>query len=210
MHRNLGLRVTAGLAGIALLAAAVFGAFLVPLFGAMSAKAPDPFVPNGDPCCGHPDTWGEVAAGVGWTLTLAAVAGLVACLAVLLLVWAASGRWMSLRRLATVPVAAVIATGSVLAVIIAPLRDEGRTPPDCDHFTFTRAAWQSADRDAHLRMAYGVAQCDVVDGRSASEVATLLGRPSSRGDVGDREYWSYDGLDVFLVDRRVADAETSP
>jgi hypothetical protein len=210
MHRNLGLRVAAGLAGIALLAPAAWGVSWVVLFGSAAANAPDPFVPDGDPCCGHPDTWGEVAVAVAWTLALAAVAGLVACVAVALIAWAAAGRRIGLRRLATVPAAAAIASGSALAVAIAPLTDEGRSPPDCDRFTFTRTAWESADRGEHLRMAYGVAHCDVLDGRGARRVATLLGRPSSRGDVGGREYWSYDGLHVFMADGSVADVEVGP
>jgi hypothetical protein len=45
--------------------------------GGIAVQAPDPFIPNGDPCCGHPDTWGEVAEGVALTLGLVVVDALV-------------------------------------------------------------------------------------------------------------------------------------
>ena len=46
--------------GAALVALAV--ALVTLLFASLAAHAPDPFVPSGDPCCGRPGSWGEVAA----------------------------------------------------------------------------------------------------------------------------------------------------
>ena len=47
------------------------------------AATPDPRVPDGDPCCTHPDTWGDIAesAGVGAALAVAAVGMAVAAFA---------------------------------------------------------------------------------------------------------------------------------
>lgn len=55
----------------------LFGWFVVLLSALTSAQQPDPNKPDGDPCCGHPDTWGEVAAGFGF-----AGGSIIACVAV--------------------------------------------------------------------------------------------------------------------------------
>ena len=59
-------RAFAALAAVALAVAALAGVSLILLGGLIAAQAPDPFVADGDPCCGHPDTWGDVAGS--WTL----------------------------------------------------------------------------------------------------------------------------------------------
>ncbi len=180
---------------------ALWGVLFILLSAGISAQAPDPFVANGDPCCGHPDTWGEVRAGIAWTLALVVVDGLLLSVAVALMSWATRDRWPQPRRLAWIPGGALVAAMIGLTVLIAPQLDEGRTPPDCDAFAFTRSAWHSSDDTTQLDTAYGIAHCGLIDGKTQAEVRRLLGRPASRDERG--EWWQYRGLAVFFADRRV-------
>ncbi|MBA2514964.1 MAG: hypothetical protein H0V26_11670 [Solirubrobacterales bacterium] len=69
------------LAGAFALASAVplwFGFWIALLNIAVSTQPPDPTIPNGDPCCWHPDTWVEVAGGIALGIgTLVAWAALI-------------------------------------------------------------------------------------------------------------------------------------
>lgn len=206
MHREPLVRGLAGVAGVALVLFAAWGVLFVLPLGAFAAQAPDPFIENGDPCCGHPDTWGEVAAGVGWTLGSVLVDALLVCAGVALLAWATRGRWPRVRRLAFVPATAVGVAAVILAVVLIPQLDEGRTPPDCDTFEFSPSGWRSTDEDARKVNAYGVAHCRLVERRTMAEVGDMLGRPSTSGRSGERTYWSYSWLDVFFVNGRAVDA----
>jgi hypothetical protein len=68
-------------AGVLALASVVplwFGSWIALLNLGTAAERPDPTIPDGDPCCGHPDTWGEVAEGAAFGVaTLAACAALL-------------------------------------------------------------------------------------------------------------------------------------
>jgi hypothetical protein len=99
---------------------------LVVFFGAVSLAAPDPTIPDGDPCCGHPDSWGEVAFGLMWTFVFVVVEGLILGLVCGLAGYAASGRWPPWRRLALVPVTTVAVAAVLIAIPLLPLLDEGR------------------------------------------------------------------------------------
>ena len=204
MHRHGWLRALALLAAIAILLFAAWGVLFIMLVGGMSAQAPDPFIASGDPCCGHPDTWGEVAWGVAWTLACIVIDALLVCVAVSLIVWAARGRWPRLKRLALLPGGALIAAALVLTAVLVPQFDEGRTPPDCDSFSFKRSAWRSLDVDTQLDTAYGVAHCNAIDGKTPVQVRRLLGRPQTQDEMGGQTYWQYSGLAVFFDDGRVA------
>lgn len=199
LHKT-SLRVLAVVAAIVIVLVALWGVLFILLSAGISAQAPDPFVADGDPCCGHPDTWGEVRAGIGWTLALVVVDGLLLCVAVALLSCATRDRWPQPRRLARIPGGALVAAMIGLIVVIAPQLDEGRTPPDCDDFAFTRSAWRSSD-DTQLDTAYGIAHCGLIDGDIQAEVRRLLGRPAGRDERG--EWWQYRGLAVFFADGRV-------
>lgn len=119
MRRPILLRLTAGLGGAGLLAIASWGVLFVLLIGAISAQEPDPSVADGDPCCSHPDTWAEVAAGLGLTVGYALVDALLFALAIALLAWAARGRWPSRRRLALIPAGGVAAATITFAATLA-------------------------------------------------------------------------------------------
>jgi hypothetical protein len=71
-----------GLLAVALIAPFVMALALAFLNVGVSAQHPDPTVPDGDPCCGHPDTWGEVALGFVYAAMFLLGAGAVAYLAV--------------------------------------------------------------------------------------------------------------------------------
>jgi hypothetical protein len=113
---RIAARVLAGVLAVASAAPIVMALFLTLLSVAVSAQHPDPTVPDGDPCCGHPDTWGDVALGFVSAAMFLLGAGAVAYLAVQLGRYAVSGRaatnrqW---RRAAT----AVAYIGIVLALM---------------------------------------------------------------------------------------------
>lgn len=197
----LAARILAGLAALAILLFAAWGALFILWVGAYSARAPDPFAPSGDPCCGHPATWAEVAAGLAWTIGLVLLEALLVCAAIVLLCWAAKRRRPRLQRLALLPAGAVAAGILVLTAAVVPLLDEGVTPPDCDSFEFDRAAWRSDRSDARNAAAYGVAHCGLVAGRTPSQVRRLLGSPSTHDRANARRiYWDYGGLVVWFAD----------
>jgi hypothetical protein len=105
---------------------------LAVLVGGISAQAPHPFIPSGDPCCGHPDTWGEARWGFVWTLGYVLAESLLWCLAVALISWAMTERRPRVKRLAMLPSGALLTAIVVFAVVLVSQLDEGRTPPDCD------------------------------------------------------------------------------
>lgn len=110
---RLGALVLGALVG----ALAMWGIVWVFLLSAMAAQRPDPDVPDGDPCCGVPDTWGEVAELTAAGAASALVVGLLLALAVNLISWAVTARWLRTERLALIP--AIGVTLSVLGVGIA-------------------------------------------------------------------------------------------
>jgi hypothetical protein len=91
-------RVLAGVLAVASAAPIVMALFLTLLSVAVSAQHPDPTVPDGDPCCGHPDTWGDVALGFVSAAMFLLGAGAVAYLAVQLGRYAVSGRAATNRQ----------------------------------------------------------------------------------------------------------------
>lgn len=89
-----GLIVERIAAGVLAVAAAIptVMAFSVAMLNALTAaKGPDPSVRDGDPCCAHPDTWGEVALGLAYAAVFGAGALAVGYLAVRLGRYAVSG-----------------------------------------------------------------------------------------------------------------------
>jgi hypothetical protein len=197
-------RVLPGLAAVGILLVAAWGVLFIMLVVVISARAPDPFIASGDPCCGHPDTWSEVAWGVALALGYVLLDALLVCVAIALLGWAATRRWPRLKRLALLPGGAALAAIIVLAIVIVPQLDEGVTAPDCDTFSLSRAALRSGEDHERKTMAYGVARCDLVDGKTSSQVRRLLGKPTTHGRVDDRKtYWGYGGLNVYFVGGRV-------
>lgn len=199
-------RATAALIGAAVLLLALWTSLFALLFVGFVAQAPDAFAPDGDPCCGTPDTWSQI-----FTETIAAAVAVVAvallfALAFGLLVWARRSRWPGRRTLAAFP---AVALGLLaLALAVAWATDDARLRASCDGFGFQRADWRSRSVGVQLRTADAVARCGVLGGQSAIQVARQLGQPTTKGPVsgeqGADSLWSYAH---FGVDR--ADA-TSP
>jgi hypothetical protein len=196
-------RVLAAVIAVALAAAALAGFGYIFLLAAMSAQAPDPFIPDGDPCCGHPDTWGEVATGAAWSLGFLLIDGLLIAGAVALFVWSASASWPRRKRLFSIPVATCIVGVVFFAVTLVPKLDEGLDLPDCDSFAFREADWRSSDDDRRLATALGIAECGTFTDATRSTVVQRLGRPQ----FDERTYMSYPGLDLIFKNGRVAEAD---
>jgi hypothetical protein len=195
------------MAAVSLAAVAVAGAGLIALSGAVSAQAPDPFVADGDPCCGHPDTWSEVALGVAWSLGLTVIDAVLIAAAVALLWWSATGSWPRRRRLSLIPLSGLLIAVVVFAAALIPKLGEGRDLPDCDSFVFQDADWRAADQDRRLAAAWGIAECGTFDDASRQTVEERLGRPSTEGFLGEQYYLGYDGLDLILEGDRVVQAD---
>ena len=111
--------VLEAVAGLVIGAAGLWGVLWVLLGVGIYAEHPDPGVPDGDPCCGHPDTWGEVVEGGAFTAGWAFVDGLLLVVAVALLRHAVRDR--TLRRRWFVVGPALCAAAAILAIAIAQL-----------------------------------------------------------------------------------------
>jgi hypothetical protein len=96
--RRIAARIVAGLLVIASAAPIVMALALALFSGVVAAQQPDPTVRDGDPCCGHPDTWGEVALGFGWAAMLVLGAVAMVYVAVRLGNYAVSGRSATTRQ----------------------------------------------------------------------------------------------------------------
>ena len=113
-------RAAAGIAGLVAVLFGLWGTLWVLFAGAVSIAVPDPSIPDGDPCCGHPDTWGEVAEGVAWTLGAALVDSLIFAAAAALICY--SGLRPPAERawsLAAIPAAGVLITGGLMGYALA-------------------------------------------------------------------------------------------
>jgi hypothetical protein len=113
-------RVVAFISSLVVLAAAAWGALFVFLAADYAAKAPDPSVSDGDPCCGTPDTWGEVLEGTAGSLLFAVMDGVIVALGISLLSWGIRNRRPRWRRLALVPSACVCAVALAIAIAQLP------------------------------------------------------------------------------------------
>ncbi len=110
------------MAGVLALASAVplwFGLGIALLNLLVATQRPDPAVPDGDPCCWHPDTWGQVAAGLAFGVgTLIACVALI-CGAVALGRYATTGKLPNprgRRRLTTA--ASLLAVWALMSVLL--------------------------------------------------------------------------------------------
>lgn len=64
MGEDTGGRAAAGIGAVCMLFVGLYGLLAFP-------QRPDPAIPDGDPCCSHPDTWAEVRDGLPWFITVA-------------------------------------------------------------------------------------------------------------------------------------------
>ena len=87
------------------------------------AQAPNPDVPDGDPCCWRPDTWGDWALGSASTVVASLVPGLLATIGAAMLIWGVTGRRARARRLRWIPVGFLIAALALVVVTLVSTRD---------------------------------------------------------------------------------------
>ncbi|HET8948997.1 MAG TPA: hypothetical protein VFN44_00760 [Solirubrobacteraceae bacterium] len=87
------------------------------------AQAPDPDAPDGDPCCWHPDTWGDWALGSASTLVASLVTGLIASFGAAMLIWGVTGRRARARLLRSIPVGFLVAALALVAFVLVSTRD---------------------------------------------------------------------------------------
>jgi hypothetical protein len=112
-------RLVAALVGLGAVLLSLYGTLWVLLFALITAQRPDPSVPDGDPCCGHPDTWHEVASGAWQTLTLASIDGSLVAVGVAFICYGRDGRAPRWRHLRWFPIGAVALTATIMAVALA-------------------------------------------------------------------------------------------
>ena len=198
--------------GIAWLLVSLCVALLLIALAPLAVQAPDPFIASGDPCFGHPDGWSDVISGLV-TLVIAAAIDAVMLLGAIGLIRSAHGlRPLRRNTWLLAPAITAAAMAVLLAAMIAPKLDEGRTPPDCDGFTVRPGEWKKDGSDASLRLAHGLAHCRLLHGKTPAQVARLTGRPypTQQGvvthDGAPATYWSFDGLTIFFRNGRVTDA----
>ena len=199
------VRFLAGVVGAVGVALPVLG--LLPVgWGILGAgQAPDPWIPDGDPCCGHPDSWSEIYTGAGWTIGLSAALALCGVAGIAALAFAQGGRPPAIEWFVVPPVVAAAVTAVLLALVIAPHRGEGRVAPECDSFRFRDAEWRSPDKEVRRRTILGLDACDLLDGRTRAQVEGRLGEPEHRSDATRGDRWSYGGLSVYFTGDRVSD-----
>jgi hypothetical protein len=109
-------RLVTALVGLAAILLSLYGALWVLLSALITAQSPDPAVPDGDPCCTHPDTWSDVADGVWQTLTIASIDGLLLAGGIAFACYGRDGSAPRWRRLRWIPIGAVAATAALMAI----------------------------------------------------------------------------------------------
>lgn len=205
--------LAAALVGGALVLVFIWGLAWLALSAGVSAQLPDPSIGDGDPCCGHPDNWGEVAGGLAYTAVLAVVEALILSAGVGLLGWSSSGRQRVGHRFVAWAMAGTLGAAAVVSAISLVSSARAHKLTDCDAFVFRAADWRSTDEDVHRRAAYGVAECGLVSEKTAEQVVAMLGEPYEKVGLGlapyDRFRWYYDFLEVDVDDKgRAIDAIT--
>lgn len=110
-----GLRVVAGVGALIAVVVGAYGALVALLF---SPQKPDPAIPDGDPCCTHPDTWAEVLSGLPWFFAWVFADAFAFSLAAALVLYMAIGYWPRLRYLLVFPAGVLMLTGVGTAVAL--------------------------------------------------------------------------------------------
>ena len=101
-------RLLSLLAGAAALAAAVVWGVIGSFSIGWAFSEPDNTVARAEPDFGPPHNWGDVAEAFAWLPLWAAGVGLLVAIAVAFTKWAAFSGWPSSRRLARIPLGAVL------------------------------------------------------------------------------------------------------
>ncbi|WP_028067538.1 hypothetical protein [Solirubrobacter soli] len=114
-------RLVSAFVGLGAVLLSLYGALWVMLSAVIAAQRPDPLISDGDPCCVHPDTWGEVVDWSFWALTMASMDALLLAGAVACLGYAGSGHRPRWRRRRWIPIGTVAITAALMALaLVAP------------------------------------------------------------------------------------------
>lgn len=204
-------RGLAALLGLGLLAAALAGLAVVLFSIGLAAQMPDPQIPDGDPCCGHPDTWGEVAIGLVWGIAYLVIVGMLFSGAAAMLRWASVGRWPSLRRLSWMPAACLMLGLLVVGIGFIPDVIGDSDDPDCSSFALRPDDLRSPDAERRLHMAEGIAECDLLVNVRQHRVEAMLGKPlSKKRTAGGGVFLDYPNLTLLFENDRVVEATAGP
>jgi len=113
-------RAAAGVVAVALLWPVAIGIAWTLLMFAIAAVRPDPTVPDGDPCCGYPDNWAEVAAVAAQGVVLAAITVSLMYVTITFAGFAIKGERPKLRgrRRAVAALATVVAAFAVYTAVV--------------------------------------------------------------------------------------------
>jgi hypothetical protein len=193
-------RILAAVGGVACLGVVTLFLGLFALAVDWVTTRPDPWEPNGDPCCGHPDDKGDIVGGALAGAAWAVGAALVLTCALGCLAIAIRGRRPGLGWLALGPGALAVAGMGALAVLT--LRNPGGPRVDCDRFHLGRVAQRDGHGEIGRGQALGIAQCGTLTGATSARVRALLGPPPAT-HVDGKEYWSYTTLELRFDDGRV-------
>lgn len=195
-------RLVAVLAAIALLPVAWFGLAIVLIGGFVWAQLPDPLISDGDPCCGYPDTWGDVAVGLVFSVVGAALLAVIVRAIYVLVRWAVrawspSGRSWAVSAGAGAGVA-VVGFGALLVAAAT-----ARQPTDCDAYIFRPASLRATDPEVRREEALRIDDCQPLSDATKAEVTRLLGPPIAKDDRRHGfSLWRYPDLSVRFHDGR--------
>lgn len=200
-------RALAALVGLGLLAAGLAGLALALLTIGTAAQVPDPLIADGDPCCGHPDSWVEVAIGVAWGLICLVIDGIIFAGAAAMLRWANAGRWLSLKRLSRLPVLCLALGFAVVGIALIPDLVDETDDPDCSSFDLRPQDLRSSDEHRRLSMAEGIAECGLLVNVRQRRVEAILGRPLSRKPTAaGGTFLDYPNLTLLFENDRLLEA----
>ena len=109
------LRALALVSGPIAIAAGLWVSLLAMIYTS-AWRRPDPSVPDGDPCCGHPDTWADVAFGTVYALAIGFVAITLIGAGAGLVAACATGRVSALVRRPAAVLSGALGVGLAAAV----------------------------------------------------------------------------------------------
>lgn len=173
--KEVGARVLVGGIGIALVLFALWLSLISLLMG-IEPVSPNPYIANGDPCCGYPDTWAEVRDGalLGWLWLGVALIPFVT--GVLLLIGVIRGRLLRWRWL-PIGVASLMTIAAVAIVRAYERLDEAPQVAHCRTVREQTRSYRAATRAERTTLSREISSCRVISGWTRAEVAALLGDP---------------------------------
>jgi hypothetical protein len=111
-------RASVGITGFIVILVSLYGAAWSMLGVLIAAQRPDPEIPDGDPCCPHPDTWHEVAQWSCEALTVVSIDALVFTVGVACALFARHGCWPRWRRLRLIALGATTFTAALMGLAL--------------------------------------------------------------------------------------------